>query len=110
MVKSIDKNLPPIQPIIRNCEFKFECKLSWHNLKEIVDSEDIRYCIKCDEKVYLIKDAHSLRLALQLNRCVALDEALLQRDEDSNRIRFIENRALTSRHILGALKPRPKKS
>lgn len=110
MAKTVDRHLPTQQPIIRNCEFKFECMLGWDTLEEIAGREDIRYCIKCDEKVYLITDAHSLRLALQLNRCVALDEASLRREEDGNHIRLIENRALTSKHILGALKPMPRKS
>lgn len=59
-------------PEIRNCEFKFKCPRQWEALKP-TDHEDQRYCNECNQIVYFCHTAEELMVAIQEDRCVAIN-------------------------------------
>jgi hypothetical protein len=86
-----EKPLPSPAPYVRNCTFKFECDQLWENLQE-TDDDLVKQCQKCNERVYLVKDAWDLTLALDKNRCVAIPRVLI-----------IQSKTVKKTHNLGQL-------
>jgi len=86
-----EKPLPRPAPYVRNCTFKLECDQLWENLQE-TDDDLVKQCQKCYERVYLVKDAWDLTLALDKNRCVAIPRVLI-----------IQAKAIKKTHNLGLL-------
>lgn len=86
-----EKPVPRPAPYVRNCSFKYECDQLWENLHE-TDGDSVKHCHKCNESVYLVKDAWDLTLALDKNRCVAISRVLI-----------IESKAIKKTHNLGQL-------
>lgn len=58
------------------CEFEFECPKDWNSLQK-TSTEDIRFCDKCEKKVYLCDTEQKARIhSAFFNHCVAIDENL----------------------------------
>jgi len=60
---------------IRNCIFGFECKADWDAMRIMSDS-NVRYCGECKKEVYQVSTKEELFDAIQLNRCVAIFDAI----------------------------------
>jgi hypothetical protein len=63
---NLDKN--DYKPSIINCTLEFECPLLWENLKE-TNNPDIRFCNKCKENVYHVKNQEELN-KLPKSKCI----------------------------------------
>lgn len=59
---------------IENCIFSFNCTQKWIALDVTVDN-DIKFCRKCEKKVYLCKTDEDLNLNVKLGNCVAIFNA-----------------------------------
>ena len=57
--------------VIRNCEFRFKCPKQWASL-EATQNEKERFCSQCQRLVYHCKTPEELQLAINKNRCVAV--------------------------------------
>ena len=58
---------------IRNCKFAFKCPKRWQELTSIDgDDPEIRFCSKCEQKVYRCTTDAEIALAIKENRCVAI--------------------------------------
>ena len=57
---------------IQNCkfEFKFKCPLNWILLKK-TDDENVRFCIKCEEKVYFCSSDEDTLTHVKAGHCIA---------------------------------------
>lgn len=49
--------------------FKFECTESWDTLTETVN-ENVRYCQRCDENVYLVEKSEEFVANAEKGNCV----------------------------------------
>lgn len=68
---------------IWNCKFTFQCPKRWKELTPIDGSDpDIRFCSKCEQKVYRCTTETQLASAIEENRCVAVKLKLSRGDAD----------------------------
>ena len=66
-------NIPSDSSDIRNCEFAFKCPKRWQELTSIDGGDlEIRFCSKCEQKVYRCTTDAEIALAIKANRCVAI--------------------------------------
>lgn len=61
-----------INPLIRNCKFKFKCENKWGDLEVIEDYSDRRHCKDCQKDVHLVENIFDLRKALEFDVCIAV--------------------------------------
>lgn len=62
---------------IRNCVFSFKCEARWEDMEsdfseDFVNSENVRFCTKCQKEVHLSLTDEELVRNVRLNRCVAI--------------------------------------
>jgi hypothetical protein len=62
---------------IRNCIFAFKCDAIWEEMisdlsEDYINSEDVRFCSKCQKEVFLSETDEALVKNVNLNRCVAI--------------------------------------
>lgn len=57
---------------LRNCIFGFKCAAKWEDMLE-TGNQNIRHCDLCNKNVYYTSDKNDLLMAIELNRCVAID-------------------------------------
>ena len=59
---------------IRNCdfEFKFKCPKKWE-LLEATDSEDIKLCNQCNQKVYFCSSDEDALFHANQGHCIAIE-------------------------------------
>lgn len=65
--------MPP-KALIRNCSFKFKCGQSWDSLARLPSYKEsyIRYCEKCDQKVYWVDSQSEVLMHIEANHCIAI--------------------------------------
>ncbi|WP_353200122.1 hypothetical protein [Sandarakinorhabdus sp.] len=56
---------------IRNCKFGYQCPKDWDELEK-TKNDYIRFCRKCEQKVYFCEDDSDVYEAILENRCVAI--------------------------------------
>lgn len=57
---------------LRNCIFGFKCTAKWEDMLE-TDNQNIRHCDLCNKNVYHVSDKNDLLMAIELDRCVAIN-------------------------------------
>ena len=57
--------------LIRNCKFGYQCTARWEDLAH-TKKINVRFCGKCEQKVYWCDMDSDLHEAILRNRCVAL--------------------------------------
>lgn len=60
--------------LIRNCSFRYKCGQSWDSLAILpsYDSSYMRYCKKCNQKVYWVGSESEILMHVEANHCVAI--------------------------------------
>jgi len=62
---------------IRNCIFAFKCDAIWEEMisdlsEDFINSQDVRFCSKCQKEVFLSETNEALVNNVNLNRCIAI--------------------------------------
>ena len=57
---------------LRNCIFGFNCTAKWESMLK-TDNQNIRHCDFCNKNVYHVSNKNDLLMAIELDRCVAID-------------------------------------
>ncbi len=72
MTKNIIDDLIEERITLRNCKFGFKCSQNWFKLNE-TENQNVKFCKKCKENVYMVFKNEELAKAVQDNKCVAFD-------------------------------------
>ena len=74
--------------LIRNCRFKFKCDVTWESMEKTNQDDPalVRFCNKCEKKVYLTRTQRELQIHIEFNDCVAIPEEITWRYNMTNKI------------------------
>lgn len=64
---------------IDNCSWKKKCDLTFNALEKTAE-DNVRYCDKCKNNVYLCQTSEELKFHIESNHCVAFKQCI---DKDS---------------------------
>lgn len=57
---------------IERCRLAYQCGQEWDSLESLPDSDSVRFCLRCQSAVHLVRhDAELARFAAQ-GKCVAI--------------------------------------
>jgi hypothetical protein len=68
---------------IRNCVFGFKCTADW-DVMERTQNALVRHCLGCKKDVYQVSTKEELYEAIELNRCVAIFDAINESEKTLN--------------------------